>query len=144
MKLRAALREVTAIDLGTNGQFLLTVEPKDWINRFAALQVLSSTPQQDSLHFDGRASLLHMGIAVFGRCRMAFNSNNTGMEHPNCRPVDLVPGNVYIGNLCSVGHQVIHEEANQCFDRAETYNDLNVAVGDGEPKYLPPLCALSE
>ena len=87
-----------------------TTDPKDWLNRFAALQVVSATPRKDPLHVDGGASLLHMAITLYGGRRLDFKNTEDGAEHPKCRPVDLVPGNVYIGNLCSVGHQVMHEE----------------------------------
>ena len=43
----------------------------------------------------------------------------------SCRPVHLEPGNVYIGNLCAIGHQVMHEDDQQ---QVDTHKGFNVAI----------------
>ena len=56
------LADLTDAELGANGQMFLETDPIDWFNKLAVLQVLTTTPRQDPLHFDGGASFLHMTI----------------------------------------------------------------------------------
>ena len=67
--------------------------------------------RRDELHFDGGASLLHMGLTLYGRRRMECKLNDP--SDPGCKQLEdsfvFTPGNVYAGNLCAAEHVVIHE-----------------------------------
>ena len=65
----------------------------------------------DEAHFDGGASLLHMGLTLYGRRRMNCKLNDDDYEGDTSFGESFVftPGNVYIGNLCAAEHVVIHE-----------------------------------
>ena len=102
------LADLTDEELGANGQMFLETDPIDWFNQFAVLQVLTTTPRQDPLHFDGGASFLHMAITLYGRRHMEFRRSGGTDDNATCDSVDLAPGNVYIGSLCAVARHVIH------------------------------------
>ena len=53
--------------LGPNGCQLMSCEPKDWFNQFIAIQLQRPEQREDPAHFDGGASLLHMGMTLYGR-----------------------------------------------------------------------------
>ena len=78
---------------------------------------MTGDAREDPRHYDGGASLLHMGITLYGQRRMELHGQGDS--------VNICPGNVYIGNLCAVEHQIFHEEKHK---RAE---QLNTATGDG-------------
>ena len=104
---------LTDDDLCKNGEFLIDTDPQRWVNQFATLQVMTAEPREDPAHFDGGASLIHMGITLYGQRRMELTTNG------DCDSFNLCPGNVYVGNLCAVSHQVFHDEKH---GRAEHLN----------------------
>ena len=104
--LRQSLADLTDDDLGPNGTFFIETDPRSWLNQFAVLQVMRDNTRNDPRHFDGGASLLHMGITLYGQRRMELQKN----EDVPCDSLTLGPGNVYIGNLCAVSHQIVHDE----------------------------------
>ena len=125
--LRASLSDLTDDEIGKNGEFLIETDPRTWLNQFAILQIMTADTREDPLHYDGGASLIHMGITLYGQRRMELKKNNDDLRDT----VNLCPGNVYIGNLCAVEHQIFHEEKHGRAEQLLTANDgvpLKVAI----------------
>jgi hypothetical protein len=113
-KLRRALMELTEEELGENGKQIKETDPRSWINQFVVLQGMMCDERRDELHFDGGASLFHMGLTLYGRRRM-----DVTLADPEDNPSFVfTPGNVYAGNLCAAEHIVIHESDH---DRSEGF-----------------------
>ena len=70
-ELRRAFADVGEDQLGDNGKELANTDPKSWINKFVVLQAMKTDPGIDELHFDGGASLIHMGLTLYGRRRLS-------------------------------------------------------------------------
>ena len=113
--LRRALSDLSVDDLGLNGAQISRTDPIEWINKFVVLQAMKTDPRSDEpSHFDGGASLIHMGLTLYGRCRMECHLAENIVE-----PFVFTPGNVYAGNLCAAEHQVIHESDHDRSDSLE-------------------------
>ena len=101
--------------LGINGAQLADGSLKNRAFAYATIQAMRPGRRNDTAHFDGGASLLHMGISIFGRrsLRLALDGREQLCEQQ--------PGSVYIGNMCAVLHQVMHrpaEDQDGCLFRA--------------------------
>ena len=89
---------------GENGQDFMTTHWRDMVGKYGVLQaMLPSEPDDlrtDPEHYDGGASQFHMGVTLHG-CRNL---------HFICLGESLYqrPGDVYIGNMCAVKHEVRH------------------------------------
>ena len=72
-------------------------------------------------HFLG-ASLIHMGVTLYGQRRMECTLKDDGGPYlgdvSSAESFVFTPGNVYIGNLCAAEHVVIHESDH---DRSEGF-----------------------
>jgi hypothetical protein len=99
-RVRAALRGLPADFLGENGADFVKGCFSDTAFAYANIQVRSPGRRRDPKHFDGGASLLHMGLTLFGHrdleCWFA------GGER---RLFPQSPGSVYVGNMCAVEHR---------------------------------------
>ena len=64
---------------------------------------------EEDLHFDGGASILHMGITLFGCREVRFFLGNKENEAGDLvETLDLMPGSVYLGVVAGALHQVVH------------------------------------
>ena len=102
-KVRSALQALPAQVLCQNGQDFV----KDCFAKkafvYTTVQVMRSTERLDPKHFDGGASLLHMGLTIFGKRRLdIWKDDGTSVE------LDQVPGSVYVANMCAIEHQAVH------------------------------------
>ena len=93
----------------------MAMNPKDWMNYFAVVQAMTPEERRDEKHFDGGASMFHMGLTPYGRRRMDVTMNDPDAD----ASFDFTPGNVYAGNLCAAEHVVIHESDH---DRSESFD----------------------
>ena len=85
---------------------------------YAVIQAMKPGQRFDPDHCDGGASILHMGITIFGERKLIAWLGPTKSAACGAVPAqtnDLEehkfhqqPGKVYIGNLCAVRHQVEH------------------------------------
>ena len=97
-------------DLKTNGEHLKRTPVSEWIFQHGMIQVMRPTiageKRMDPKHTDGGASLVHMGMSLFGERNLLFweKGNDTpGQIHNG-------PGAVYISNPGAFEHQVLHED----------------------------------
>ena len=114
----ALLARMSLDDLGMNGRHFITSQAAaEWFCKYLSLQMLTTVERQDTAHFDGGASILHMGLTLWGRRRLYLN-----LADPAEKVVPMAgpagdewvvthqrPGSVYLANLCAPFHQVGHE-----------------------------------
>ena len=105
-RVREALRIYPAAFLAQNGQDLFTECFSVVAFNYVLTQVLRTDERRDPKHFDGGASLLHMGLTVFGarelECWLA--------DQTSC-VFKQVPGSLYVGTMAAIEHQVAHDPA---------------------------------
>ncbi len=105
-KVREGLRGVSESILGLNGSEFMKECFSDTAFAYSSIQLMEPGARMDPKHFDGGASLLHIGITVFG-ARMVHcwfrdtKESQVFKQHPGC---------VYMGNVCPVEHQVEHHD----------------------------------
>ena len=104
-KVRRAVRGLSSNMLGLNGDEFLSECFSETAFAYATIQIMEPGKRFDPKHFDGGASLLHMGITIFGD-RMVHLWLQGGRTHI----LQQSPGSVYIGNMCAVEHQVEHHD----------------------------------
>ena len=68
---------------------------------------MKSGARKDEPHFDGGASLLHMGITIFGSRELRCWPSTAG---PGGQLLQQSPGSIYVGNMCAIEHQVAHSD----------------------------------
>ena len=90
---------------GANGDDFLVDNLRDTAFAYAVVQIMRPGTRLDPRHFDGGASILHMGLTVWGqRClHCFFEDGKVGYKQS--------AGSVYIGNLVAVEHEVKHYNA---------------------------------
>ena len=97
------LRSYPTQFLGDNGAEFLERCFSDTAFAYTTEQVMRPTERCDDKHFDGGASLLHIGFTLFGsRVLKCFHADGTSTLHPQS------PGSIYVGNMCAVEHSVSH------------------------------------
>ena len=72
---------------------------------YASIQVLKCGSREDGWHTDGGGSLLHAALTLFGTRRVDVECGDQG-----CISMYQKPGSFYMGNLCALNHNVIHDE----------------------------------
>ena len=73
---------------------------------YATIQVLNKCGgREDVLHTDGGSSLLHAALTLFGTRRVDVECGEDG-----CISLRQEPGSSYMGNLCALNHNVVHDE----------------------------------
>ena len=88
---------------GDNCQHFLNTEFTEWFLACGELHVSATSGDwEESLHNDGGASILHLGLTLFGRRDLKMLQGN-GL--PDIR-VPNVPGSVYFGGVTGAQHQV--------------------------------------
>ena len=88
-------------------------------------------PLEEALHHDGAASLLHLGLTLFGRRTVTFrqeevSDHTTVAETPRVGEdvvVPCEPGHIYLGGVTGARHQVRHQ--------AYTHGDMWLESGFG-------------
>jgi len=92
--------------LGDNGKHFVTTQAGIWCLTAGQVHIFDSPAElTEPLHFDGGASVLHMGITLYGRrdVRCLFGENpEEGFS------LEMSPGSVYLGGFTGPKHQVIH------------------------------------
>ena len=123
-KVRKDLKGLSSSILGLNGQDFLNDCFSGSTFAYATVQVMEPGERRDKKHFDGGASLLHMGITIFGerKVHLWLDGGETHVLHQR-------PGSVYIGNMCAVEHQVEHY--NEHHDQVLFVNDGAASPSEG-------------
>ena len=96
--------------IGDNGADFLRDSLFETAFCYGVPQKIRPSDRDDDLHYDGGASLLHMCISIWGRRGLKCYFAGTDRSD---RWYEQKPGCVYIGNLCTVQHQVKHYSAEE-------------------------------
>ena len=102
-KARQSLRGISKSIVGLNGDDFNTECFFETAFAYTTLQLMRVEARRDELHFDGGASLLHIGLTIFGE-RLLHCWFSDGDE----QVFKQRPGSIYVGNMCAVQHQVEH------------------------------------
>ena len=86
---------------------------------YASVQVCKVGAREDGWHTDGGASLLHAGLTIFGSRQMQVRWRG----RDGCISLPQRPGSFYVGNLCTLEHNVVHGEI-----APGSWNDLQIMV----------------
>ena len=89
--------------LGRNGEEFLKECFSDTAWAYLTVQMMLPGARLDPKHIDGGASLLHMGLTIFGSRLL-----HVWLNKEPTRVFEQHPGSIYIGNLCAAKHQVEH------------------------------------
>jgi hypothetical protein len=97
---------------GPNGNHFMSLDVEEWFGNCAELVVLMpSRPDgsfvEEELHSDGGASVLHMGLTLYGRrlLRCEQGTDPRGNQLPDVW-LENKPGTLYMGGLTGPEHQV--------------------------------------
>ena len=104
-KIQEKLARMPVSIIGNNGADFLSDCMSKTAFCYAVVQIMRPGERCDPKQYDGGASLLHMGLSVWGRRRLDcfFQDETVSIEQS--------PGSIYIGNLVAVEHQVKHYAA---------------------------------
>ena len=108
---RAALSEFDDEALGQNGLHFLDSDFEAWFLSASELHVFDRPADCfEPRHNDGGASILHMGITLYGRRRVTFFSPEGASSTSEEQEVrfEQQPGSVYLGIVTGASHQVSH------------------------------------
>ena len=114
----AATSGLSADDRGENGNHFLTTPAEQWFLTCGEIAVTSLGDSPTGLwaepkHQDGAASVLHLGLTLFGRRDVVFDQ----LEGSPSITVSNIPGSVYMGGVTGAKHQVLHKEPANPNDR---------------------------
>ncbi len=116
---RVEIGRIRREDRGQNGQDVIDTPVRDWFLTCGELNIANASneasspsasstatsgPWAEGLHKDSGASILHMGLTVYGRRDVRFVQ---GPVLPDVA-VRNVPGTVYFGQVTGAQHQVHH------------------------------------
>ena len=112
-------------DWGSNCKQFLETSHARWFLTVGQLHIFEEPRAlEEDRHFDGGASILHMGVTLFGRRDVVFypddlppkasgaKSAKKAPPHIHADPhvsIPQMPGSVYLGVLTGCQHQVIHK-----------------------------------
>ena len=100
------------IDIGPNGRHFLETPISTWLFSAAQAHIFRHPAGlEEEAHFDGGASILHMGVTLYGRREVrCFFPLDDVLHQQGPAPLSLhqVPGSVYFGLFTGCEHQVIH------------------------------------
>ena len=117
---KTAVRRLRAEDRGKNGQHFLDSSFAEWFCSCGELVFVEPGGEEAGFwaepeHQDGGASVMHLGLTLFGRRTLACRQ---GLGLPDVT-VANGPGTVYVGQLTGPVHQVTHEAALRSDDLLE-------------------------
>ena len=93
--------------LGLNANHFLECKPFSFCLVAGQVHIFKEPGEvQENMHHDGGASVLHMGITLFGRRRLRCWEDDSDGEYQD---FPQVPGSVYLGTLTGPLHQVRHD-----------------------------------
>ena len=106
-KAQEAVAEVS--ELGPNGQDFMQRPMNKWFATVGQLHLFEAPAGlEETKHFDGGASILHMGVTLYGRRQLRFFEGNKARPGEIVADMSLAPGSVYLGTITGGLHQVVH------------------------------------
>ena len=107
-EVRTALRTLPQEELRGHGQHFLSTCFSNTALTYGVIQVTKAGPRYGPEHFDGGASLLHAGLAIFGarhvEVKAAESAADNGEQYRLMLPQSA--GSFYMGNMCAAWHRV--------------------------------------
>ena len=106
--------------LNGNAEAFLEEDFADNALVYASPQLMLFGAREDGWHTDGGASLLHAAVTLFG-CRTlkvklgaasapTSAESSTPPEGAHISSLQQRPGSFYMGNLCALSHNVVHQD----------------------------------
>ena len=93
---------------GKNAEHFLQTPATSWCLVAGQLHIFDKPGDlHEPQHHDGGASILHMGVTLYGRRRVRCFTAGPDGEHED---FPQMPGSVYVGTLTGCLHQVLHDE----------------------------------
>ena len=96
-------------ELGKNGRDFMQRPMSQWfatVGQFHLFEVPHGL--EEPKHFDGGASILHMGVTLYGRRQLRFFEGNKACPGEVVAEMSLAPGSVYLGTVTGGLHEVVH------------------------------------
>ena len=95
--------------IGRNGKHFLTTPMDQWFATAGQLHIFDRPGElKEPRHFDGGASVLHIGITLYGRRHLLFFEGKD-KEGRLMETMCLGPGSVYFGTVTGGMHSVAHQ-----------------------------------
>jgi hypothetical protein len=109
---KVAVRKLAVGDVAQNGDHFLQTDFDEWFLTCGELCITKAGDKTTGLwreprHLDGGASVLHMGLTLFGR-RDVICEQGHGLPDV---VIKCFPGSIYMGGLTGPHHQVAHQQA---------------------------------
>ena len=104
---------------------------------YGLIQVCKASYRQDPEHYDGGASLMHGGLAIWGQRTVEHQSTIIKSEMPThddsgdlpWQGIPLKLGTLYIGNVCAAKHRVVHrKDVQHLFKRVDDSEGVHNTV----------------
>ena len=112
--------------LGPNGTIFLEEDLADLAFVYVSTQVMKTDKRGDGQHIDGGTSLLHAALGLFGDRDLELEF----LGEAEKKTLHQRPGDFYVGNLCAIHHEVLHDGSNRgCLSRRSgNYTEVKIAV----------------
>ena len=108
----SALRALGQDSLGVNGKHFLDTPVDKWFATCGQIHIFQDPADlEERRHFDGGASVLHIGVTLFGRRELRWfeGVKNSDTDGKQIEVMRLVPGSVYFGVVTGCRHSVAHQ-----------------------------------
>ena len=114
-------------ELGENGKKLRDMTADDFVeNVFHFVMLQPMAPQsyrEDHKHCDGGASIIHVGLSLYGERHLRFWEKDVDEPYE----VRLPPGSVYISSPACFSHQVVHRDVQADPEQLMAFDGLSSA-----------------
>jgi hypothetical protein len=134
---RTAIKSIPRRECGQDGQHFLDTCFANTAFAYGLLQVSKASDRYDPEHYDGGASLVHGGLAIWGSRTVEHESTSSLTEIQTLDKSGVViwnktpqePGSFYIGSLCAVKHRVAHrKDAEHLYKRFDSSRGVHINV----------------
>ena len=108
----------------SNGAVFMREDLADNAFVYASVQLMKVGCREEDWHTDGGASLLHAAVTIYGTRTLQVKvlDDDPGLCSERIIPLTQRPGSFYVGNLCALEHNVVHDgDDSGCF---KGINDL--------------------
>ena len=114
-------------ELGGNGKKLRDMTAEAFIEKvfhFVMLQpMVPQSYREDHKHCDGGASIIHMGLSLYGERHLRFWEKDVDEPYE----IRLPPGSVYVSSPACFSHQVVHCDGQADPEQLMAFDGLNSA-----------------
>ena len=110
--------------LQTNGKTFLEEDLADNAFAYASTQIVRVGEREDGWHTDGGCSLLHISLTGCGEREVSVS-----LEEQGCISLPQRPGSIYLGNMCALNHNVVHNARSPgCYGEGTDEGPVQITV----------------